>query len=54
LGIHQLKKVWKFQEKRAQIAQYYNSQLSTLPLLLPPQAPHQSTPVSYNELPYYR
>ncbi|NES23405.1 MAG: DegT/DnrJ/EryC1/StrS family aminotransferase [Symploca sp. SIO3E6] len=42
LGIHQLKKVWKFQEKRAQIAQYYNSQLSTLPLLLPPQAPNDN------------
>ena len=42
LGIHQLKKVWKFQEKRAQIAQYYNSQLSSLPVLLPPQAPHDN------------
>lgn len=38
LGIHQLKKVWKFQEKRARIAEYYNSKLSSLPLLLPPQA----------------
>ncbi|NER94666.1 MAG: DegT/DnrJ/EryC1/StrS family aminotransferase [Symploca sp. SIO1B1] len=42
LGIHQLKKVWQFQEKRAQIAQYYNSQLSSLPVLLPPQAPNEN------------
>ena len=40
LGIHQLRKVWKFQEKRSQIAEYYNSQLSSLPLLLPPKAPN--------------
>lgn len=38
LGIHQLKKVWQFQKKRAEIAHHYNSELSDLPILLPPQA----------------
>lgn len=43
LGIHQLKKAWQFQQKRKKIAEYYNSQLSSLPILLPPQAPGDDT-----------
>ncbi|MEO0970924.1 MAG: DegT/DnrJ/EryC1/StrS family aminotransferase [Cyanobacteria bacterium J06639_18] len=38
LGIHQLKKAWIFQKKRADIAEYYNRNLAELPLILPPQA----------------
>ncbi|NJK47262.1 DegT/DnrJ/EryC1/StrS family aminotransferase [Candidatus Gracilibacteria bacterium] len=38
LGIHQLKKAWKLQQKRAEIAKYYDEHLTDLPLLLPPQA----------------
>jgi dTDP-4-amino-4,6-dideoxygalactose transaminase len=38
LGIHQLKKAWKLQQKRAEIAKHYNECLTDLPLLLPPQA----------------
>jgi dTDP-4-amino-4,6-dideoxygalactose transaminase len=37
LGIHQLKKAWMLQEKRAEIAQRYNRALADLPLLLPPK-----------------
>lgn len=35
LGIHQLKKAWTFQQKRAEIAKCYDAQLADLPLLLP-------------------
>jgi dTDP-4-amino-4,6-dideoxygalactose transaminase len=37
LGIHQLKKLYNFQVKRAAIADYYYSRLSALPLTLPPR-----------------
>lgn len=36
LGIHQLKKTWTLQQKRAKIAKRYNEELADLPLLLPP------------------
>ncbi|HBB35159.1 MAG TPA: UDP-4-amino-4,6-dideoxy-N-acetyl-beta-L-altrosamine transaminase [Cyanobacteria bacterium UBA8803] len=36
LGIHQLKKAWTFQQKRAEIAKRYDTELANLPLLLPP------------------
>jgi dTDP-4-amino-4,6-dideoxygalactose transaminase len=36
VGIHQLKKAHKFQQKRAEIANIYNEELSNLPLILPP------------------
>lgn len=39
LGIHQLKKAWKFQERRAEMAGQYDHELAGLPLLLPPHAP---------------
>ncbi len=39
LGIHQLKKAWKLQQKRADMAKYYDDELAELPLLLPPRAP---------------
>jgi dTDP-4-amino-4,6-dideoxygalactose transaminase len=38
MGIHQLKKANKFQEKRASIAALYDSALVDLPLTLPPHA----------------
>lgn len=38
LGIHQLKKAWKFQQARESIANYYYAELANLPLLLPPNA----------------
>jgi dTDP-4-amino-4,6-dideoxygalactose transaminase len=38
LGIHQLKKACKLQQKRAEIARYYDENLADLPLLLPPKA----------------
>lgn len=37
LGIHQLKKVWKFQKKRQQMASCYDRELSNLPIQLPPK-----------------
>ncbi len=37
LGIHQLKKVAIFQQKRAEIAKRYDVEFSNLPLLLPPK-----------------
>lgn len=37
LGIHQLKKAGRFQQKRAQLAALYDKKLADLPLLLPPQ-----------------
>ncbi|MEM7725447.1 MAG: DegT/DnrJ/EryC1/StrS family aminotransferase [Cyanobacteria bacterium P01_A01_bin.45] len=38
LGIHQLQKAWNFQKQRQEIADYYNRELSSLPLRLPPEA----------------
>jgi dTDP-4-amino-4,6-dideoxygalactose transaminase len=37
MGIHQLKKVHTFQQKRAQIAAAYDGTLADLPLILPPK-----------------
>lgn len=37
LGIHQLKKAFNFQQKRAEIVKYYNTELAGLPLLVPPK-----------------
>ena len=37
LGIHQLRKAWAFQKKRAEIAKYYDSEFANLPLILPPK-----------------
>jgi len=39
LGIHQLKKAWRFQKQRAEMAQRYDDAFGDLPLLLPPRAP---------------
>ncbi len=39
LGIHQLKKAYRFQKRRAEIARSYDQAFSDLPVLLPPQAP---------------
>lgn len=38
IGIHQLKKAWKFQQRRAEMAARYDAELSELPITLPPQA----------------
>ena len=38
MGIHQLHKVWKLQQKREHIANLYNHELKTLPLTLPATA----------------
>lgn len=38
IGIHQIKKIKTFQEKRARIAALYDSALIDLPLILPPHA----------------
>ncbi len=40
LGIHQLKKVYSFQKRRAEIAQIYDQAFASLPVLLPPKAPN--------------
>ncbi|MCH7663818.1 MAG: DegT/DnrJ/EryC1/StrS family aminotransferase [Chloroflexi bacterium] len=37
LGIHQLKKVWAFQKRRAEMAAYYDKALQDLPIVLPPK-----------------
>jgi dTDP-4-amino-4,6-dideoxygalactose transaminase len=37
LGIHQLKKAWIFQQKRAKMAKYYDAEFVDLPLLVPPK-----------------
>lgn len=37
LGIHQLKKIWNFHEKRQHMAERYDSELMGLPLQLPPR-----------------
>ncbi len=39
IGIHQLRKVWLFQQKREAIAQFYDTYLADLPLILPAHAP---------------
>ncbi|QPF72716.1 DegT/DnrJ/EryC1/StrS family aminotransferase [Roseateles sp. DAIF2] len=39
LGLHQLKRLPAFQQRREQIAEAYNRAFVDLPLLLPPQAP---------------
>jgi dTDP-4-amino-4,6-dideoxygalactose transaminase len=39
IGIHQLKKVWKFRERRAQMAARYDEAFANLPVMLPPRAP---------------
>lgn len=38
IGIHQLKKAWKFQQRRAEIAARYDAELVGLPITLPPHA----------------
>ena len=37
IGIHQLKKAWKFRERRAEMAQLYDESFKGLPLVLPPR-----------------
>lgn len=37
IGIHQLRKAWNFQRRRAEMAVRYNVELAELPLTLPPQ-----------------
>ena len=39
IGIHQLKKADMFQERRQQLAEYYDEELKALPLVLPPRPP---------------
>ena len=39
MGIHQLKKAVKFQQRRQELAEYYDRELEALPLWLPPHAP---------------
>jgi dTDP-4-amino-4,6-dideoxygalactose transaminase len=43
LGIHQLKKAWSFQKRRAEMAAYYYDAIKDLPVLLPPHAPEGDT-----------
>ncbi len=38
LGIHQLKKAWKFQNRRADMADRYDEAFRDLPIMLPPRA----------------
>lgn len=37
IGIHQLKKAWAFQQRRASMAKIYNDELADLPITLPPR-----------------
>jgi dTDP-4-amino-4,6-dideoxygalactose transaminase len=39
LGIHQLRKAWVFQRRRAEMAVWYDEALKDLPVILPPKAP---------------
>lgn len=39
IGIEQLKKVGLFRDRRQEIADYYNRELGSLPIILPPRAP---------------
>lgn len=43
LGIHQLKKAWTFQQRRAALAARYDDAFAGLPLTLPPHAPPGDT-----------
>jgi dTDP-4-amino-4,6-dideoxygalactose transaminase len=38
LGIHQLKKAWRFQNRRAEMAGIYDAAFENLPVILPPHA----------------
>lgn len=38
IGIHQLRKVWSFQKKRQQMAEFYDKNLADLPIILPPHS----------------
>lgn len=38
LGIHQLKKAWQFQRRRAEMAAVYDAAFKDLPVILPPKA----------------
>lgn len=38
IGIHQLKKAWTFQQKRQQMAEFYDKHLADLPIILPPHS----------------
>lgn len=38
IGIHQLKKAWTFQQKRQQMAEFYDKNLAGLPIILPPHS----------------
>lgn len=39
MGLHQLKKIQRFQKRRAEIQKYYNDRFKGLPIILPPDAP---------------
>jgi dTDP-4-amino-4,6-dideoxygalactose transaminase len=39
LGIHQLRKAWAFQKRRAEMAASYDEAFKDLPIILPPKAP---------------
>lgn len=39
MGIHQLKKAWRFQKRRQEIAEIYSGALRELPVTVPPSAP---------------
>jgi dTDP-4-amino-4,6-dideoxygalactose transaminase len=39
IGIHQLKKAWAFQKRRAEMAASYDKAFKDLPIILPPKAP---------------
>jgi dTDP-4-amino-4,6-dideoxygalactose transaminase len=41
IGIHQLKKAWTFQQKRRQLAEFYDKNLADLPIILPPHSPNE-------------
>jgi dTDP-4-amino-4,6-dideoxygalactose transaminase len=43
LGIHQLKKAWQFQRRRAEMAAVYDEAVRDLPVMLPPHAPAGET-----------
>lgn len=43
LGIQQLKKAWRFRQKREQLAEVYHSELVKLPIQLPPKPPDGDT-----------
>lgn len=43
LGIHQLRKVWRFQKRRMEMAMRYDRAFKDLPLILPPKAPSGDT-----------